>query len=554
MTPSSSALEQSPSFYPEQYILDGIFTDNMSVVYMHSFRKGAEGRIDTYYFLYAQSPRSWRRVRASIQVPEDSRYKSAIQIAETGETGEGLHRTMSPILKAPLERILSSSDPSPTTLILSLKLQDGHGHSGSTGNDVPAVSSHQTTEATRDPAVIALMEVMDWGCPVHVEDEVVAYRRLCTSIFCTFCVSIGSTLCIETKLPFAESGRIETAMNSFMYELRKFQCLRECTDVAPFMGVVVDPNRRYLKSFLTKCGTKGTISSNMLNADRDSTTVPWSRRERWARQMIRCVDEVHRRGQVLGSISGLDAFVVDEKDDAKITRLTLMEPNDVWRHLSRSLIPPELRKPSNDPVQATWTTRCDLYQLGLHLWALALDNYWRFSISCCAVQDCRGKPLGGQLFCRNPHSEPFLPHWSTTLDVPAVYKHIVMICCSEQPQDRLSASTLLRMFDQNIQYTEPATLDNDGLKNTHEYGFRVYCDECRTSSMDTHYHCNICDGANFDLCESCLTKGLYCKDRDHVLIKRKLRDGRIIGISCYANVDEQVTELSSSNTPTLLPV
>ncbi|KAJ5620333.1 hypothetical protein N7510_004317 [Penicillium lagena] len=52
----------------------------------------------------------------------------------------------------------------------------------------------------------------------------------------------------------------------------------------------------------------------------------------------------------------------------------------------------------------------------------------------------------------------------------------------------------------------------------------VYCDIClvKIPDIDIHYHCNLCDHGNFDVCNACISSGAACLESNHELIKRLL--------------------------------
>jgi next-to-BRCA1 protein 1 len=43
-----------------------------------------------------------------------------------------------------------------------------------------------------------------------------------------------------------------------------------------------------------------------------------------------------------------------------------------------------------------------------------------------------------------------------------------------------------------------------------------------------HYHCNVCDDGDYDLCETCVTAGVHCPGESHWLIKRFVKNGQVI--------------------------
>ena len=56
----------------------------------------------------------------------------------------------------------------------------------------------------------------------------------------------------------------------------------------------------------------------------------------------------------------------------------------------------------------------------------------------------------------------------------------------------------------------------------------VYCNNCDAAMYDAHYHCSICDGGDYDLCEPCISNGTLCPGEGHWLIKRSIQDGKVV--------------------------
>ena len=56
----------------------------------------------------------------------------------------------------------------------------------------------------------------------------------------------------------------------------------------------------------------------------------------------------------------------------------------------------------------------------------------------------------------------------------------------------------------------------------------VYCNNCDTAMYDAHYHCSICDGGDYDLCEACISSGQLCPGEGHWLIKRSIKNGKVV--------------------------
>lgn len=77
----------------------------------------------------------------------------------------------------------------------------------------------------------------------------------------------------------------------------------------------------------------------------------------------------------------------------------------------------------------------------------------------------------------------------------------------------------------------------------------VYCNECDVAMDDAHFHCGICDGGDFDLCEACVAKGKTCPAEDHWLIKRFMKDGKVISGTTERVSSRRVSARQSVQTP-----
>ncbi len=58
--------------------------------------------------------------------------------------------------------------------------------------------------------------------------------------------------------------------------------------------------------------------------------------------------------------------------------------------------------------------------------------------------------------------------------------------------------------------------------------FSVYCNNCSGPIPDVHYHCSTCDDGDFDLCTSCINRGVLCGGEGHWMIKRYVKSGTVI--------------------------
>lgn len=75
-------------------------------------------------------------------------------------------------------------------------------------------------------------------------------------------------------------------------------------------------------------------------------------------------------------------------------------------------------------------------------------------------------------------------------------------------------TTLLNISQMNELDAQP--VEHDIVK------VEVYCNGCHKSITGYHYHCDKCDGGDFDLCQSCTNSGQHCHDNKHWLSRRLL--------------------------------
>lgn len=67
-----------------------------------------------------------------------------------------------------------------------------------------------------------------------------------------------------------------------------------------------------------------------------------------------------------------------------------------------------------------------------------------------------------------------------------------------------------------------------GSLQAHMNNYSVYCNSCNVPIPDMHYHCDVCDNGDYDLCQGCMDKGVSCAGENHWMIKRFVKNGRVI--------------------------
>ena len=82
--------------------------------------------------------------------------------------------------------------------------------------------------------------------------------------------------------------------------------------------------------------------------------------------------------------------------------------------------------------------------------------------------------------------------------------------------------------------------------------FSVYCNNCTEAIPDEHYHCSTCDDGDFDLCQNCINEGVLCGGEGHWMIKRFVKNGKVIN-STTETIAPKTTPFSESKATLVAP-
>ena len=223
-------------------------------------------------------------------------------------------------------------------------------------------------------------------------------------------IRVGDQVMVKKEVPGAE------VVEEFLYEIRALHSLQDSNHVIGFRGLVTDDDNEIVKALLLDYCPKGTLMDRIY--DDCKTTylgIPWRKRERWARQIIQGLADLHESGFVQGDLT-LANVVLDDKENAKIIDVNRRGCPVGWE-------PPEARPlvDTNQRLSLYIGVKSDLFQLGMVLWALAMEE---------DEPEIQGRPL-----LLGP--EVNIPDW---------YRQITEICLSHDPRSRLMASQLLTMI------------------------------------------------------------------------------------------------------------
>jgi serine/threonine protein kinase len=202
-------------------------------------------------------------------------------------------------------------------------------------------------------------------------------------------------------------------VDEFLYEINALHALIGSDSVIQLEAIVVDDQRETVKGLLISFAEQGALVDLLYDHKGE---ISWEDRIRWAQQAVQGLSEIHEEGYVQGDFT-LSNIVVDSENNAKIIDINRRGCPVGWE-------PPEIAKKiqSNQRISMYIGEKTDLYQLGMTLWALAMDD---------DEPERHDQPLNTEDFPR------YVPRW---------YRSIVEICLQPRPKHRLSAKELLNIF------------------------------------------------------------------------------------------------------------
>ncbi|KAK1991531.1 kinase domain-containing protein [Colletotrichum falcatum] len=231
-------------------------------------------------------------------------------------------------------------------------------------------------------------------------------------------VRVGGEVLIKKEIPGPDT------IDEFLYEINALNRLRYSRNIIRFHGVVVDDDDEHVKGLLISYAVHGALIDVIYDNQQESELgLPWPIREKWARQIVQGLADIHESGFVQGDFT-LSNIVIDDEDNAKIIDINRRGCPVGWE-------PPEATPliESNQRISMYIGVKSDLYQLGMVLWALAAQD---------DEPEAQGRPL----------------QFTEEHIVPAWYREMVEICLSDDPRLRLQASSLMALFP------EPAVGDD----------------------------------------------------------------------------------------------
>lgn len=250
-------------------------------------------------------------------------------------------------------------------------------------------------------------------------------------------VSVNEKPLIKKEIPSPET------VDEFLYEINALSRLQYSRNVIQFYGVVVDDRDEAVKGLLISYADRGALIDVIYEHCKDgNNNLPWHTREKWARQIVQGLSDIHEAGFVQGDFT-LSNIVIDENDDAKIIDINRRGCPVGWE-------PPEATPliECGQRISMYIGVKSDLYQLGMVLWALATQE---------DEPESQGRPL-----ILGP--EDSVPDW---------YRQMTEICLNDDPRMRQQASVLLQMFP--VTATDDAcNAPNPSISVTDGYSLQQY--------------------------------------------------------------------------------
>ena len=353
---------------------------------------------EKFFVTYAETPWRWRRVTVSCD------YRDApIDSLERDLQGLQYQRDKSARIYESIRLSLSEIQFYETVTNLKLETKDDRLHVHVT---------EDTNEIIPYPVKRAVSHL---DCEFYPESDLNFISHMSGFVYK---VKVNGQICIKKEIPGPDS------VDEFLYEINALHALIGSTSVINFQGLVVDEGYSVIKGLLIGFADQGALV-DLLYDMRDR--LPWARRERWAKQIVQGLSEIHEAGFVQGDFT-LSNIVIDELDDAKIIDINRRGCPMGWE-------PPEISSliESSQRISMYIGVKSDLFQLGMVLWALAEGE---------DEPERQPRPLSLR---------------AAGNDIPQYFRNLVETCLSPSPKHRLSAKDLLFLFPDSLEdYSRPS--------------------------------------------------------------------------------------------------
>lgn len=345
---------------------------------------------EKFFVTYAEKPNKWRRVTVSCDyrdAPPDSLEQDLKELHYQRDKSARIYES--------IRESLPEIQFYDTVTNLKLETSDGRLH------------VHVTEDVNETIPYPPVSSVRHLGNRLIPEQDLMFESHLSGFVYK---VQLDGKAYIKKEIPGPDT------VDEFLYEINALHALHGSQSVIQFEGIIVDDNFERVKGLLISYAEQGALVDVLYDF---RGQLPLARREKWARQIVQGLCEIHEAGYVQGDFT-LSNIVIDGNDNAKIIDINRRGCPVGWE-------PPEIaaKIESNQRISMYIGVKSDLFQLGMTLWALAMEE---------DEPERQQRPL-------------FIP---IDMKVPGYYRRVIAHCLSDRPRDRLSAKELLAMFPADI--------------------------------------------------------------------------------------------------------
>jgi hypothetical protein len=524
----ASLFEVSRNFFPEIYTTDQRLPLSCLVV-IGAYEKSSSGdsKTNIYRLFYLKSPRQWCRLSISIKIHRSSMYWAA---TKTSQDEYNTRETLILVGAAPLpyslltkiQEVLLEAEDFDEDANLRFSLSDQESIQKQYHESQIDLFPINTESLYPCQEILTFLD--DLGCSRYFENEVTQIEMLDPPS--RFAACINGMLVYETK--FACS----VPSSELLYNIQLLHCMNGVCGFAKLVGIVVDTTGKHLKSYLIEF-PRARWSVEQVTQDQ---SIPWKRREKWAKQLVQGVSQIHSKGFVVGTLCSSRSPVLIDSPDC--VQFWCFKRKFAMGYRGVSYYPPEFRhfrsvSPTTSEAKGpNVTSKTDVFHLGLILWLLAENVSRTHNSPVCMREGCNAQ-VGP--FCDKSHVDPIaLPRLPES--IPQYYRDVVDACRAEDPNDRPAAWRLLELFPSTsksesfqIEDSKPESMEISVLGKV--LLGTVTCDHCRKRNIQLpFFHCNDCRTGDFDICQACYNRGTHCYDRDHFLVEmRKIGSWTVAG-------------------------
>ncbi|KAJ5113772.1 hypothetical protein N7456_002306 [Penicillium angulare] len=346
---------------------------------------------EKFFVTYAENPNKWRRVTISCDyrgAPPDSLEDDLKQLRSQRDKCARIYES--------IRESLAEIQFYDTVTNLKVETRDGRLHVHVT---------EDVNETIPYPPISSIGHLRGARC---VPENFLNFEQHLSGF--VYKVRLGSHEYIKKEIPGPDT------VDEFLYEINALHALHLSPNVIQVDAIVVDERQEVVKGLLINYASQGALI-DILYEQRGQ--ISFARRERWARQIVQGLCEIHESGYVQGDFT-LSNIVVDGDDNAYIIDINRRGCPVGWE-------PPEIaaKIESNQRISMYIGVKTDLYQLGMTLWALAMEE-------------------------DEPERQPRPLILGNDIDVPDYYRRLVDICLSPTPRHRLAAKDLLSLFPADL--------------------------------------------------------------------------------------------------------